>query len=202
MRRAHGGLDSLCGVAGPRRQRRRLLLRDRPGWLQGRPCPLPREHAASQAVWFQGHARGLLGGRGVLHQPPGGDEQDGASDRSGRPGRAHCRQALAEEPARGIHRGDRRDCGGAIVEPSDARRGAARRRAAGSAVAGTARRGPARSQSAHARGAGRLRSCGCRDVRDRAHVHSEARRIGSTPIRSFWPLAPAICWRGSAAGFR
>ena len=25
---------------------------------------------------------------------------------------------------------------------------------------------------------------------------------GSTPIRSFWPLAPAICWRGSAAGFR
>ena len=62
---AHGGVDCLRRVAGSRRQRRRLLLRDRPRRVQGRPRALPGEHAAPEAVRLQGHAWRFLGALGV-----------------------------------------------------------------------------------------------------------------------------------------
>ena len=49
------------GLAGPRRQRGRLLLRDGPGRLQGRAGVLPGEHAAAQAVRIQRDAAATSG---------------------------------------------------------------------------------------------------------------------------------------------
>ena len=68
LRHLDDRVDCPDGVARPSRQRRRLLLRDGPRWLQGRPGVLPGEHTASRSVRLQRGAWRLLGAFGVFHR--------------------------------------------------------------------------------------------------------------------------------------
>ena len=58
LRDAHDRVDRLRGLAGSRRQRDQLLLRNRSRRLQGRPGAVPGEHTAAEAVRVQAATHG------------------------------------------------------------------------------------------------------------------------------------------------
>ncbi len=122
------------GVARPRRHCRRLFFRNRARRLQGGTGAVPGEHAASQAVWLQGHARRFLGALGLLPRASGRHARGVLARGSGCVDRSHCRQALAQEPAGGVPCRRRRHAGGAIPEPRGTGRVVAGRCAAGPAA--------------------------------------------------------------------
>ena len=119
-----------------------------------------------------------------------------------RPGAAAARQDRPEEPARRALRRGRRHRRRARAAPRRARRGAARRGAAGPADAGAAAGQPRRRQRARCRWRWRASSSRPSKPRRSGGCSPPSTAIGSTPRRSSWRSAAPISWPASAADFR